>query len=224
MPNGKQGWLCSWSLNKSWKSIIVGWTHREDKYDKGESQPNPEINWTEVEDEAAFGNFHALNVIFNGVDKKIFHLINICTSAKEALNILAIAHEVTLKVKMFRLQLLAIKFENLKMQENHCWVQCEAFWHYQWVVCLGEKIPEEKLVRKILKSLPKTFDMKDTAIGEAHDISSMKVNDLFGSFLMFEMSLNDKFEKKSKGVALPSSTEECVSDHVELKWEFALPS
>lgn len=59
--------------------------------------------------------------------------------------------------------------------------------------------------------------MKDTAIGEAHDISSMKVNDLFGSFLMFEMSLNDKFEKKSKGVALPSSTEECVSDHVELK-------
>ena len=39
---------------------------------------------------------------------------------------------------------------------------------------LGEKISDEKLVRKVLRSLPKKFDMKVTAIEEAHDISSMK--------------------------------------------------
>jgi len=38
---------------------------------------------------------------------------------------------------------------------------------------LGEKLPDEKLVRKILRSLPKRFDMKVTTIEEAQDISNM---------------------------------------------------
>jgi len=33
---------------------------------------------------------------------------------------------------------------------------------------LGGKISDEKLVRKILRSLPQRFDMKVTAIEEAH--------------------------------------------------------
>jgi len=34
---------------------------------------------------------------------------------------------------------------------------------------------EEKLVRKILRSLPKNFDTKVTSIEEAQDIKNMKV-------------------------------------------------
>jgi len=40
---------------------------------------------------------------------------------------------------------------------------------------LGETMIEEKLVRKFLRSLPKRFDMKVTAIEEAHNIANMKV-------------------------------------------------
>jgi len=46
---------------------------------------------------------------------------------------------------------------------------------------LVEKISEEKLVRKILRSIPKRFDMKVTTIEVAHNISSMKVDELIGS-------------------------------------------
>ncbi len=46
---------------------------------------------------------------------------------------------------------------------------------------LGEKISDEKLVRKILRYLPQRFDMKVTAIEEAQDISSLKVDELIGS-------------------------------------------
>jgi len=53
---------------------------------------------------------------------------------------------------------------------------------------LGEKISDEKLVRKILRSLPKRFDMKVTAIEEAQDISSMKVDELIGSLQTFELA------------------------------------
>jgi len=52
---------------------------------------------------------------------------------------------------------------------------------------LGEKMSDEKLVRKILRSLPKRFDMMVTAIEEAQDISSMKVDEFIGSLQNFEI-------------------------------------
>lgn len=56
--------------NKSWKSLIFNWTYPHITNAKGEKEPKLEVDWIEVEDEAAFGNSHALNAIFNGVDKK----------------------------------------------------------------------------------------------------------------------------------------------------------
>ena len=50
---------------------------------------------------------------------------------------------------------------------------------------LGEKIPESKIVCKVLRSLPRKFDMKVTAIEEAQDITALKLDELFGSLLYF---------------------------------------
>ena len=66
----------------------------------------------------------------------------------------------------------------------------------------GEKICDEKLVRKILRSLPKRFDMKGTAIVEDHDISSLKVDELIGSLQNFEITVNNKTDKKSKSIVV----------------------
>lgn len=46
---------------------------------------------------------------------------------------------------------------------------------------LGEKMSEEKLVRKILTYLPQKFDMKVTTIEEAQDLRTLKVDKLTGS-------------------------------------------
>jgi hypothetical protein len=70
---------------------------------------------------------------------------------------------------------------------------------------LGEKISDEKLVRKILRSLPKRFDMKVTTIEQAQDISSLKVDELIGSLQNFEITVNNKTDKKGKGIAFTSS-------------------
>jgi len=75
---------------------------------------------------------------------------------------------------------------------------------------LGEKIAEEKLVRTILRSLPKRFDMKVTAIEEAHSISSMKVDELIGSLQNFELVVDNRTEKKGKSIAFTSSTKNDV--------------
>jgi len=70
---------------------------------------------------------------------------------------------------------------------------------------LGEKISDEKLVRKILRSLPKKFDMKVTSIEEAQNISSLKVNELIGSLQNFEIIFHSKADKMGKSIAFASS-------------------
>lgn len=116
------------------------------------------------------------------MDNNIFRLINNCIVAKDAWEILKPAHEGTSKVKMSRLQLLTTKFENLRMKEDR---SIHDF-HMNIIEianapsAIGEKMSKTKLVRKILRPLPKRFDMKVTAIEEAQDIINMKVDELTG--------------------------------------------
>jgi len=149
-----------------------------------------------------------LNTLFNGVDKNMFRLIINCTLVKDAWDILRTTHEGTSKVKMLKLQLISTKFENLKMNDD------ESIQDLHMKIldianvsgALGEKMTEEKLVRKILRSLPKRFDMKVTAIEEAQDVKNMKVEELIGSLQTLEMTTSDKSEKKNKGIAFVSNT------------------
>ena len=62
---------------------------------------------------------------------------------------------------------------------------------------LGERIPEHKIVRKVLRSLPEKFQPKVTAIEESKDIDSLKIEELVGSLQTFEMN-----NKKGKSIAI----------------------
>jgi len=119
-------------------------------------------------------------------------------------------------VKSSRLQLLTTQFENLKMKEDENMkdfhmniLDMATFFH-----SLGEKMFDKKLVRKILRSLPKRFDMKVTAIEEAQGISNMKVDELIGSLQNFEIVVNNRTEKKGLSIAFASNvdTEEFQED------------
>lgn len=116
-------------------------------------------------------------------------------------------------MKMSRLHLLTTKFESLKMSEEKIITKSNVrlldITNGSFV--LGEKISKEKLVRKVLRSLPKRFDMKVTAIEEAHDIATMKVDKLSGYLRTFEMSFGDKSDKKSKNIALQLMVESDVA-------------
>jgi hypothetical protein len=111
---------------------------------------------------------------------------------------------------MSKLQLLTTKFENLRMKEE------ESIQDFNMNLldiansfeALGEKVSDEKLSRKILRSLPKRFDMKVTAIEEAQDIANIKVDELVGSLQTFEMSINERGDKKNKSVAFISNDDD----------------
>jgi 2-polyprenyl-6-methoxyphenol hydroxylase-like FAD-dependent oxidoreductase len=103
--------------NKTWKAVLKEWDHHrvKDKDGNDTTELKPEEEWSKDEDDLALGNKKALNALFNRVDKNMFRLINSCTVAKYAWNIVRATHEGTSKVKMSKLQLITTKFESLKM-------------------------------------------------------------------------------------------------------------
>jgi hypothetical protein len=143
--------------SRTWKAVLKGWEHPVALDEDGNRTIvlKPE-EWTAAEDEPALGNSKALNALFNGVDKNIFRLIKQCTVAKDAWEILKTSREGTIKEKSVSLQFLTTKFENLRTMKD------ESVHDYHLNILdiantfdsLGEKISDEKFVRKIHRSLP----------------------------------------------------------------------
>ena len=81
---------------------------------------------------------------------------------------------------------------------------------------LEETIPESKIVRKVLRSLPERFHAKITAIEESKDINKIPLIELVGNLQTYELGLT-RIGKSSKGKSMAlkaksSDTEESSND------------
>ena len=74
---------------------------------------------------------------------------------------------------------------------------------------LGETIPEPKIVRKVLRSLPERFHAKIKAIKESKDIDKIPLTELVGNLQTYELGLT-KIGKigKGKSMALKAKSSE----------------
>lgn len=80
------------------------------------------------------------------------------------------------------------------------------------MVSLGKSTSNLKLIRKILRSLPKHFRINVTTIEESKDLEEMKIEDLVGSLQTYEYSLPPF--RKAKTIALKASKKKTrVSSH-----------
>jgi hypothetical protein len=101
--------------------------------------------------------------------------------------------------------MLISKFEEIKMQEEETF---EEFYTKisdlrNSMVSLGKQIPDVKLIRKILRSLPEHFSIKVTTIEESKDLEEMKIEELVGSLQTYEYSLPPV--RKAKTISLKAS-------------------
>ena len=68
---------------------------------------------------------------------------------------------------------------------------------------LGETIPEPKIMRKVLKSLPERFHAKITAIEESKDIDKIPLTELVGNLQTYKLGLSRIGKsRKSKSMTL----------------------
>ena len=110
-------------------------------------------------------------------------MISHVSIAKEVWQVLETTYVGAKKVKDTKLQMLTTHFEELKMREDESF---DSFYgKLNEVVIgkfnLGEKTEDSKIVRKILRSLLRSFRTKLTAIKESKDLDEIKVQELIGS-------------------------------------------
>jgi len=78
------------------------------------------------------------------------------------------------------------------------------------MVSLGKRVSDVELIKKILRSLPERFRIKETAIEESKDLDSMKIEELVGSLQTYEYSLPPV--KKTKGMTFKTTKSRVSSD------------
>ncbi|XP_020412405.1 uncharacterized protein LOC18789919 [Prunus persica] len=201
-----------WSLDERvWSTVVHGFPKPTKKIGKGDEETTilkAREEWTTAEVTHSTNNQKGLNALFTAVSSDQFEYISCCDTSKEAWDILQVTHEGTDTVKGAKLQMHTLQFETLMMDEN------ETFSEFYAKLCvivndcssLGEKIPEDRVVKKILRSLPQRFQLKITAIEEIRDLNTLKVQELIGSIQTYEMK--HLAPKKSKNVAFKVVNEE----------------
>ena len=96
-----------------------------------------------------------MNVLYCALDANEFNCISTCMSAK---NRLEVTHEGTNQVKKSKINMLVHKYELFKIEHDESIT--EMFTHFTDIINdlknLGKSYSNNDLVRKILRSLPRT--------------------------------------------------------------------
>ena len=189
-------------------------------------EPKVRSKWTKLEIKKVQVNYKAINTHYCALNPTEFNRISMCKTAKEIWDKLKVTHKRTSQVKKSKIALLSNQYEMFKMQANESITSW--FDRYTTIVNqlnqLGRVISEDKMVKRLLKSLPKSWRSTVVAIREAKDLNKISLDEICGSFLTYKQKVNqiDEEEKKElvekkKGIALKTSSrnEELYADSCE---------
>lgn len=158
----------------------------------------PINNWNELEKKTFALNAKAMNALFYALDKNEFNRVSICEIAFDIWHALEITHEGTSRVKESNINLLVHTYELFWMKPSETIV--DMYTHCTNVVnslkALGKYFLNFKLVNKILRSIPKSWDPKVMVIQEAKDLNKFPLEELIGSLMIYEItySANEELE------------------------------
>jgi hypothetical protein len=97
------------------------------------------------------------------------------------------------KVKTVRLQTLRTQFETLKMSESESVDQfmTKVMGIMNQLRINGKNdLTDQRVVEKVLRSLPKKFEMVVIALLESKDLTKFSIEELIGSLLSHEARMN----------------------------------
>ncbi|KAK8562447.1 hypothetical protein V6N12_010525 [Hibiscus sabdariffa] len=131
-----------------------------------------------------------------------FAKVSSCGNAKEIWNKLEVIHEGTNEVKETKIGLLNLNYENFKMDPNE---DIKAMFNRFSTIMnelkgFREAIPEDKLVWKLIYSLPESWDSKKTTIIEAKNLKELKLDELIGSLITHELMSKPLIREKEKKI------------------------
>ncbi|KAH9657810.1 Integrase catalytic domain-containing protein [Citrus sinensis] len=191
---------------KFWEVVCDGPFMPLTKNEIGEDIPKPSREWNELEKRKASLNFKAMNALFCALDKKEFHRVSSCESANEIWHKLEVVYEGTNKVKESKISRYTRQYELFQMEQNES--VYSMYTRFTDIVntlgALGKTFSNSEKVKKIIRSLPKEWRQKRTAIEEAKDLNILPIDDLISSLISYEEDLAAERgnEERKKNIAL----------------------
>ena len=169
--------------------------------------PKLESEWDETDERMAQLNARAMNLHYCALDAQEFNRISSCISAKEIWDKLEVTYEGTNQVKETKISMLVHKYEWFQMEQNES-IAC-MFTCFTDIInglrYLGKSYPNSDLVRKVLRSLPRSWEPMVTAIQKAKDLNNYSLDELLGFLMTHELSMlhrDEEKKKKKKTIAL----------------------
>ncbi|XP_010456696.1 PREDICTED: uncharacterized protein LOC104738177 [Camelina sativa] len=191
----------------AWTAVELGWeSPKQTAVDSDGNQVvvlKPNTEWSKSDKALSRLNSLALSAIFGGVRRDQFSLIQGCTSAKEAWEILQTIFEGTTSVKRTRLDILASEFENLRMYEFE---NITAFSGRIYAIAnearaLGKNYKNRKLVKKLWRGLAHRYHPVKIAMDVALDIDNMSFQEVTSRLLNYELQyLSSDVGKNTQGI------------------------
>ncbi|GMI95177.1 hypothetical protein HRI_003187000 [Hibiscus trionum] len=139
-------------------------------------------------------------MLFCSFGPGIYSKVSSIESVKEVWDTLETTYEGTNDVKEAKIGILNLSYENFKMEPDE--TVFKMFDRFSTIVNglkgFEETIPEDKLVQKLLYSLPESWDGKRTAIIEAKNLKTLKLNELVGSLFTHEIMKQGREDEKKK--------------------------
>ncbi|XP_059658431.1 uncharacterized protein LOC132304717 [Cornus florida] len=122
-----------------------------------------------------------------------YNKVSTCTTSKEIWDKLQVIYEGTAQVKESKIDILMHQYELFRKNENES--ISAMFVRFTDIINglkhLGRTMTNSDLARKILRSLPENWDIKATAIKEAHNLNTLELDELLGFLLTWEITLKD---------------------------------
>jgi len=145
-----------------------------------------------------------------------------CTTSKEAWDVLQLTHEGTNAAKESKIKNLITQFETITMLETECFDNFYA--RLSDIVNtsfnLSESIPDARVVKKILRSLPKRFIPKVTVLNTLGNLNRLKLEELVGDLQTYEIDLfPDTVNPKDRGITLKAQSKKKKVSFCESKSE-----
>ncbi|XP_016706887.1 uncharacterized protein [Gossypium hirsutum] len=151
--------------------------------------PKSRKEWNEGDKMSIQLNAKAMHSLFCALGLDEYSRISSCLNAKEIWGKLEVTHERTSLVKKSNMGILTFNYETFKIKpQEDIKVMPDRFtFVINRLKSYGKTYPNEKVVRKMLRSLPKSWKAKVIAIEEVKNLETLTLDELIRSLLIHEM-------------------------------------
>ncbi|XP_070017012.1 intracellular protein transport protein USO1-like [Nicotiana sylvestris] len=164
----------------------------------GPMVPKGRKEYIDIDRKAVEKNYRAKKILMCGIGPDEYNRVSVCDSVKEIWETLQTAHEGTTQVKQSKIDMLTTEYELFRMKDDE-FIQ---YMHTRFTSiinklhALGDVIPRNKLVRKILSVLPGSWESKVNVITEAKDLQTLTMDELIGIMKTYKIKRKKYSERR----------------------------